>query len=83
MNNQELLIPNEEQINERMIKAMSIYNNGLITELNDKEYLVKNTYIVQHLYDDVFACTCKDYEYRHVKDCKHILSIYLYLMNGA
>lgn len=77
------LLITENQETDRLMKGQQIYNNGLITQLNDKEYLIKNTYIVTHLYDDIFACTCKDYEYREIKECKHILSVYLYLLNGA
>lgn len=74
-----------EQQNDRVNRGLEIYNNGKITKLNDKEYLVKDRYIVQNLYDDVFTCTCKDFEYRTdmIKDCKHITGVYFHILNGA
>ncbi len=70
---------------ERVNKGLEIYNQGSITKLNDKEYLVKDRYIVELLTDDIMTCTCKDFMYRTdiVKDCKHITGVYFHILNNG
>jgi exosome complex RNA-binding protein Rrp4 len=79
---QELSI--EQQTN-RQVKGWEIYNNGLIEQLNTREYLVKNEYIVEELTMDgepSYICTCKDHQYRHVT-CGHIIEVTFYQINNG
>ena len=65
--------------------GLAIYNNGLVEQLNVREYLVKGKYIVEDLttredIEPFYKCSCPDHVYRGV-ECKHIISVQLYQLN--
>jgi uncharacterized Zn finger protein len=67
--------------------GLGIYNNGLVEQLNTREYLVKGKYIVEDLttIEDIepfYKCSCPDHTYRGV-ECKHILAVQFYLLNNG
>lgn len=85
MNTQVLLT--EKQEIDRVQEGLRIYNANLIQQLNKREYLVKNQYVVEDLseigdIEPYLTCSCKDFEYRHVV-CKHINAVTFLQLNGG
>jgi len=81
MNNQNSLLIQKET--DRQVRGYEIYKAGLVTKLNESEYLVKDQYIVEDLdktllnYDG-YTCTCPDYQYNSGLNCKHIIAVTFY-----
>lgn len=72
---------------ERRNRGLELYNQGLIEQINDHQFMVKSQYIVDDLSTEqtpIFTCNCKDYEYRtDIEYCKHIHGVLYYILNGA
>ena len=78
-----------EQNFKRLARGHEIYNNGLVSQIENDVFLIKEKYVVEDISTDhspIYTCTCPDYQFRPEQQCKHIFATVLYQLekgNGA
>ena len=78
------------QETDRIAKGWDIFSHNLVEQINEHEYLVKDTYIVTMFSkDDILStCTCMDWKHRinmidtnNTFRCKHQIAVEFLLMD--
>lgn len=67
----------------RVHKGYGIYNDGLVERINDTSFLVKDIYVVEDICDELYTCTCPDFERRadRIEYCKHIYACLFHILS--